>query len=191
MTKEQLEAFLASFDYDRERAGEEYEQTRRKLLTFFRGRGIITAEDAADEVINRVAKRSHDGDVQDVRSFIWGVARRVASEIHMKTKDVSLSEALEAHVNPIDMLEAEEERRRSLREQCVRRCLRLLATEQRELIEEWYLYDKGDRIENRKRLAVRLQTTLPTLTVRAFRARQKLRQLVDECMTSAFSAVAR
>lgn len=103
MTKEGLDAFLASPDADRERAGVQYEQIRRKLLTFFRGRGVTHAEDAADETIDRVAKKLLAGEViLKVKAYLLGVARKVASEILKKTKDVPISDVKEPHGNPID-----------------------------------------------------------------------------------------
>jgi DNA-directed RNA polymerase specialized sigma24 family protein len=151
MTKEGLDAFLASLDADRERAGEQYEQIRRKLLTFFRGRGVTNAEDAADETIDRVAKKLPEGEViHNVKSFLLGVARKVASETLKKIKDVPLSDVKEPHGNPIDYDKEQETRRR---ERCVRDAFLLLDSEQRELIIEWYRCDEGEKLENRRRLA--------------------------------------
>src|SRR5580700_5918445 len=54
LTRESLEVFLNYLDADRERAGEKYETIRQKLLTLFRCNGCWTAEDLADETIDRV-----------------------------------------------------------------------------------------------------------------------------------------
>ena len=186
MTKEEFEAFLAGLDPDRDRAGEKYEQIRRKLFTFFRGRGL-PPEDAADDVFNRCAKRLREVAIEDIMSFLWGVARKVASERHRKTREVPLNEADGPPVNPIDY---GQEQMAEIRYRCFRRCLGLLELKQRELVLAWYCYDNGEKIEHRKRLAAALQTTVEILKVRAFRVRQKLRQLVEECMMKASLAAA-
>jgi DNA-directed RNA polymerase specialized sigma24 family protein len=187
MTKEEFEAFLASLDPDREGAGEKYEQIRRKLLTFFRGRGLIDSEDAVDKVFDRSAKRSIKGGIENIASFVFGVARKVASEFHRETRETPLNDAEGPPVNPTD---DEEDQMAEIRYRCLRRCLGLLEPEQRELVVAWYLYDKGEKIENRKRLAAQRLTTVETLKVRAFRARRKLRLLVEECMMQASSLAA-
>jgi hypothetical protein len=67
MTKEEFDAFLAHLDLDRERAGEKYEQIRRKMLSFCRGRGLTDAEKAFDEVIDRGIIASTTGEGRSVR----------------------------------------------------------------------------------------------------------------------------
>jgi DNA-directed RNA polymerase specialized sigma24 family protein len=189
MTKKEFEAFLASLDPDRELAGEKYEQIRRMLLTFFRGRGLIDVdtEEAVDKVFDRCAKRSIKGGIENIRSFVKGVARKVASEFHRETRRETPLDAEGPPVNPTDN---EEDQKAEIRYRCLRRCLGLLEREQRELVVAWYLYDKGEKIENRKRLAAQRLTTVETLKVRAFRVRRKLRQLVEECMMQASLAAA-
>jgi DNA-directed RNA polymerase specialized sigma24 family protein len=185
MTKEEFEAFLALLDPDRELAGEKYEQVRRKLHGFFRGRGLSNAEEAVDEVFNRSARRSLEGGIENIMAFVLGVARRVASEFHRRPKETPLTESGGPPVDPIDY---EDKEMAEIRQHCLHRCLGRLDVEQRELVVAWYRYDKGEKVENRKRLAAQLNTTVETLKVRAFRVREKLRQLVKECMKQAFAA---
>jgi DNA-directed RNA polymerase specialized sigma24 family protein len=182
MTKEEFEAFLASLNLDRDLAGAEYEQIRRKLLTFFRGRGLTDSdsEGAADEVFDICARRSREGGIENIRSFLPGVARKVAPKFQRKTKEVPLNEDAGPPVNPIDY---EEEQMAEIRYRCLRRCLGLLEPEQRELFEAWHLYEKGEKIEKRKKLASQRMTTVETLKGRVHRARKKLEQCVKGCMT--------
>jgi len=57
ITQEAFDRFLGSLCDDRERAGDEYERIRGKLILFFQCRGIARCEDQADEAINRVARK--------------------------------------------------------------------------------------------------------------------------------------
>ena len=182
MKKEEFEAFLASLNLDRDRAGETYEQIRRTLLTIFRGRGLTNPEDAADEVFNRCARRSLEGGIENIKSFILGVARKVASEIQRKTRETPLNEPEAPRVNPVDRMAYEEEKMAEIRLRCLRRGLGLLVADQRELLLAWYLYDKGEKIENRKRLAAQRMTTVETIKGRVHRARVKVQKFFDECM---------
>src|SRR5262245_41567772 len=55
--QETFDKLLIRLNPDRERAGEEYELLRLKLLTYFRSRAYLRAEDLADETLNRLAKK--------------------------------------------------------------------------------------------------------------------------------------
>lgn len=187
MTMEEFEALLASLDPDRERAAEMYEQIRGKLLTFFRGRGLINSEDAVDEVFNRSAKRSVNGGIENIGSFLLGVARKVASEIQRDVREVPLNKVEGPTVDPVDPMADEEEKTTEIRLRCLDYGLGRLDPEERQLVLAWYLYDKGEKIENRKRLAAQRMTTVGTLRVRAWRARQKLRRLVESRMRERMS----
>ena len=70
---------------DRDQAGQKYEDIRRRLIRIFIHRGCITAEDLADETINRVARKVREvrdnynpGD--DPALYFYGVARNVYRE---------------------------------------------------------------------------------------------------------------
>jgi DNA-directed RNA polymerase specialized sigma24 family protein len=187
LTKESLESFLLRLDANRESAGEIYEQIRRKLVTFFQGRGLLGGEDLADETLDRVIRKLGDAEVLNLTGFILGVARHIASERHKHADHtVPLAQAPEPS-NSLSTWDDVEERTATLRAHCLERCLQLLENDQRELIVEWYLYDKREKIENKRRLADKRKISLETLRVQANRARQKLQRLVDECIKAASS----
>src|SRR5262245_29875394 len=60
-------------------AAQEYVSLRRKLVLFFAMRGAgASAESLADEAIDRLARRLEEGPrVEQVRAFVFGVARRL------------------------------------------------------------------------------------------------------------------
>src|ERR1051326_5706272 len=63
LTQQAFDALLACLDSDRERAAEKYETLRLKLVKFFEWRACaVAAQDLADEVINRVARRIDGGE---------------------------------------------------------------------------------------------------------------------------------
>src|SRR5438309_6302132 len=81
LTKEAFERLLSSLDARRDRAGEKYENVRRKLIEFFEARGSHSPADHADETINRVARRLDEGEsIQDLSAYFYGVARLLFKE---------------------------------------------------------------------------------------------------------------
>src|SRR6266550_6910983 len=81
LTQEAFDRLLASMGGDRESAGEQYLETRSKLVRFFEWRGTSFPEDHADETINRVAKRLSEGEhIRELPKYFFGVARLVLLE---------------------------------------------------------------------------------------------------------------
>ena len=81
ITERRLATLLARLDPDRERAAREYERLHRVLVRFFDWRGIGSAEDCADEAIDRLAARlDADPSISDVSAFALGVARMLVLE---------------------------------------------------------------------------------------------------------------
>src|SRR5260370_33231879 len=53
----------------------------QKLVMFFQHHNCHPANDNADEVLSRIARRSNLDVIQNVGAFAWGVARRMKLEI--------------------------------------------------------------------------------------------------------------
>ena len=183
LTRESLEVFLSYLDSDSERAGEKYENIRQKLITFFRCNGCSAAEDLVDETIDRVIRRLGEVEIRELMPFIRGVGRKVASETYQraqKAREIPLSDAGNLS-QPLDA-DPETEREIDQRLQCLERCVPLLNQSDRELIMQWYIYDKGQKIENKRRLGELRGASPGALRVQACRARKRLQKLVEECL---------
>ena len=63
LTPEAFEKLLNAFSANRDEAGVQYEIMRPKLVRFFEWRKVESAQDYADETINRVARRIESGEV--------------------------------------------------------------------------------------------------------------------------------
>jgi hypothetical protein len=132
-----------------------------------------------DATIDRVIRRLEEIEVAEMMPFIRGVARKVVSEIHKKSREIPLTEIPE----PSDwgnLSEPDVEGERRL--ECLQKGLSQLKPADRELLNGWYLYDKRQKLENRKRLGVLRGTSATALRVQAFRARQRLQGLVESCL---------
>ena len=185
LTQEAFERLLASLDADRERAGQQYENMRRKLIEFFEARGSNSPNDHADESINRVARRLDEGEnVQDLSAYFYGVARLLLKEtLRGRSKEPIALDFVPAPA--IAANDEEHERRRQeedRRLRCFEVCLSTLPTAHRILIVEYYREEQGVKIEQRKRQAEALNMSLNALRLRACRIRADLGDCINSCL---------
>jgi DNA-directed RNA polymerase specialized sigma24 family protein len=177
LTSESFARLLAALDSDQQRAAERYEQLRRKLVNFFEWRGSATADELADETLNRLARKIDEGEpIRNLSSYLGGMARLVWLESLKEQErqrgafeDLSISSQ---HPAKTDLQRIE----------CFEFCLQSLPPENHVLILDYYRDEKSARIALRKRLAEKLGTPLNALRIRAHRIRIQLEQCVGECV---------
>lgn len=181
LTREAFDDLLTALDEDRERAAEKYLEIRGNLVRFFEWRGCSFPDDHADETINRVAKKIAAGEeVRNPVGYSLGVARLLLLEIikERSREQAALKETAHAYEQVDDSTKSEE------RLDCLRECLNHLSPDNRELIIQYYQGEKGDKIQNRKRLVDLLGIPVNTLRMRALRLRDKLQVCVEECLVN-------
>jgi RNA polymerase sigma factor (sigma-70 family) len=174
ITQESFEALLAWLDPNREIAGQRYEAIRIGLVRIFVSKGFGDAEDLADLVINRVIDRLPDireNYVGEPVKYFRGVARNVMHEA-WRRKEI----ATDKFPEQLGQL-----RSTSDEYDCLLTCLDLLTSEKRELVMDFYVYDKRDRIINHKRISEELGITESNLRVRVHRIRTELEKCVVNC----------
>jgi RNA polymerase sigma factor (sigma-70 family) len=186
LSQEAFEKLLDSFSADRDEAGAQYELTRRKLVRFFEWRAIASADERADETINRVARRIDEGQViENLKSYFYGVARMVFMEA-LKELDRTpvpiddapqiLQQKTPEAIDPDDRLV------------CLDQCLDSLPAENRKLIVDYYQEERRAKIELRQELADRLKIPLNALRIRAHRIRHTLEQCINRCLEASAGA---
>lgn len=180
LTEEALNCFLARLDSDRDLAGAEYEKIRLKLERYFLWRQTPQPDIDSDDTINRVARRMLEGEnIYNLNAYIYGVARIVAFEsLKVKKRTEELDKAAGLVVMPVQYEDEEVVGRQG----CFDRCLGYLTDEDREIVVEYYQFEKGKKIENRKNLAARFRMSLNALRIKAHRKRVNLEACVKECM---------
>lgn len=183
LTQDAFDKLLLSFGDDRDSGGKKYLEIRNNLTRFFEWRGCPFPEDHADETINRIAKRVADGEqIQNPAGYAMGVARLLVLEIikGRQREQVALNEITtttsEADTNTNDG---------EGRIDCLRQCLEGLSADNRQLIVEYYEGEKGDKIQNRKKLVEKLGIPVNTLRMRALRLRDRLQVCVEDCLSRA------
>lgn len=173
-----FDRLLAWLDKDRDRAVERYFSIRKSLTKLFEVRGCYTAEELADETIDRVLQKVDsiaEGFVGDQAAYFHGVARNVFLEFSRRPKSVELPVDLEAPEN--------DESDSELELDCLENCLSKLLPGQREMIIAYYDFDKGQKKGQRQRLAKTLGISMELLRIRTFRIRSSLQKCILECLS--------
>src|SRR5262249_3728644 len=173
MTQEAFDRLLAWFHSDRNLAGEKYEVIRRGLIQFFGRRGCLEPAELADETIDRVIKKLpeiYDQYTGEQAKYFYGVAHRIYQEYLRRPQIIPSA------TKPDDPIFQERS------DQCRQQCLAKLSAEDRLLITEYYLKEKREKVEHRRKLAIRYGLNSNALTVRAFRIRSVLNRCLEECL---------
>ena len=190
-----FDRLLAMLDADRDRAGEKYELIRQKLTKFFQWRGCASADDLADRVIDRGARRIEEGaeiHTHDVYLFFHGIAINLLRE-HWKDVQKHEVKALEdlpdsqrvGAEDPAQTNRAATERESQERKLgCLDGCVRKLPPQQLVLITQYHQGEGGAKIAKRNELARQLGIPLNALRIRAYRIRGELETCVAGCMKS-------
>jgi DNA-directed RNA polymerase specialized sigma24 family protein len=178
LTQDTFDTLLAHLDSSRELAGAKYITLRSKLVKFFECRGCLYPEDLADETINRVAKKLCEGNIENVITYHFGVARMLFKET------LSEREREWAALNDLRSFQpiSEDQQKHDTRLECFNICLQSLPAESREIIISYYQGEKHAKIENRNHLAKRLGIPLNSLRIRTCRIRAKLEECISDCL---------
>jgi DNA-directed RNA polymerase specialized sigma24 family protein len=174
VTPESFNALLEWFDADHSRAGEKYEEIRRRLIKIFTCRGCHEAESLADDTIDRVALKveslasTYTG---DPALYFYAVARKVLLEYLRKKKAPS---------HPLPQVEQSENKEQEF--DCLERCLEKLSRSNCDLVLRYYKAEKRAKIDQRKELALSLGIALNALRIRACRIRATLHECVQHCL---------
>jgi len=180
LTQESFDKLLLALGDDRDSGGEKYLEIRANLIRFFEWRGCPFPEDHADETFNRIAKRVAEGEqLVNPAGYAMGVARLLILEIlkGRQREQVALNEMT---INAEAYAENNDDEDRI---DCLRECLQGLPEDNRQLILDYYQGEKGDKIQNRKKLMEKLGIPVNTLRMRALRLRERLQICVEQCVS--------
>jgi DNA-directed RNA polymerase specialized sigma24 family protein len=154
-----------------------YESLRRRLIQLLRLHVPAEADDLADVVLDRLARRIHEGtEVASVPSYALGIARMVLHEARAKAARRHVAEA-DPTLVPDDVTAEDTNEVESVLA-ALRACLDAAGTNARALILAYYGGDGAVRIATRKRLADEHGISLNALRNRALR----LRDALEECV---------
>lgn len=185
LTESAFQQLLAWLDEGVCTDGDRYLDIRRRLVQYFDRRSCLTADELADETLNRAARKLAEvGQIENVApaQYCYVLARFVFLEYIRRPgqKDSEFDESARlagASFRP-DAESPSETRERSLGS--LGRCLEKLPPGDQRLILEYYQGDKREKIDRRSKLAERHGLTLNALSVRACRIRNKLEECVKK-----------
>ena len=174
ITQDQFDQLLDWLNPDRQKAAEQYEWIRKRLIKIFVSRGSHIPEELADQTINRVARK-----LPEIRStyvgepacYFSGVASFIWRESLRKEKLPAVT--LPTPANPTD-----DQERDYL---CLEKCLSELPASDRDLAVAYYQQEKHAKIDHRKKLAEQLGLAMNALRIRACRIRASLLKCVEVC----------
>jgi len=154
-----------------------YETLRRRLIQFYRLHLPGEADDLADVVLDRLARKLHEGtEVASVPLYALGIARMVLHEARARGARRRAAEA-----DPTLMPDGEDEQDTAATETVLAAlslCLRAAGSAARTLILAYYGADGAERIAVRQRLAAERRISLNALRNRALR----LREMLEDCV---------
>jgi RNA polymerase sigma factor (sigma-70 family) len=188
LTREEFERFLHWLDPDREQAGRKYEAVRRGLIAIFNSRGCLTAEDLADETINRAIRQlseiedTYEG---DPAKYIHGIARFVALEYfnrQVKRYGGPVPEDLPDQSRPDGPGEEDESEALS---KCLRHCLEKLTPEKRKMFILYYREGNRLNLDHRRSLAEQFGCSINALRIQMHRLNEDLRLCINDCREQA------
>jgi DNA-directed RNA polymerase specialized sigma24 family protein len=180
---------LEWLDDGRESQGETYLEMRRRLVIYFDRRNRISADDLADETLNRVARTLEtDGAIatRPPARYCYVIARFVLLEdirrerVTGRPGDARRVDAATIG-DPVSVDRDDDDLLKEQRLACLDRCLQELKPEQREFAIEYYRDTRRAKIERRQDMARRLGISMNALAIRASRIRAALESCVNSC----------
>lgn len=178
LTQEAFEGLLERLGPDRDSAAQAYEALRARLLDYFDWNGTERPDVAADETVDRVARRLAEGErIEQIAAFAHGVAKLVLLE-HQRSRSREQRAAAAVRYEAAPWLREQDPSRL----ECLVRCLGELPADARGLIVAYYEGAGRSHLEGRKRLAVRLGIPYATLKTRAHRMRIRLEACLRDCL---------
>lgn len=161
-----LDALLQALAPERDLAGRNYEELRRRLINLFSWEQFEGADDLADEALNRLARKVMEGaNIPNLDRFAFGIARLMMQEEGRKQRNrqAMLLEFRQGSGRSADFASLD----------AMDGCLAEMAQDRRELIERYYA-------EDRSALARELGISVNALRNRALRIRDELFKCVTQ-----------
>lgn len=181
LAKDQFDRLLNWLSPDLALAGSEYEQIRAGLERYFRFRGCSDPLELADKTISRVTAKLDQmeiaPDVSKINVF-YGFAVNIYHEFLAGTRNREIQldpDLLADQVSPA----AEQEINPALI--CLRHCLSVLKSDEKQLILQYYRAQGAEKKKFRRELAEELGITMNNLHVRVYRIKNTLKKCVEKC----------
>lgn len=181
LNSEWLQALLDALGSGSEDQGLAYENLRLRLIRFFHWNQCASPEDLADTALDRLAQKlaASAEPILSPGSYALGIARMLLLEERAQQvreqKMLSFLSWLAIHRKPEDEVLRGQEEALSI-------CLGKMSVENRDLLENYYHGDAGERIRQRQSIADALDITRNALRNRVLRLRRQLEDCASRQM---------
>ena len=190
LDRDAFSALLRFLDDDPQRAADEYERLRQRLIKLFRWRGCLAFEEYTDLTVDRVARMIASGvEIHTTNRYalFHGVALNVLREhwrrAERQQRALDIAPPPAGGTRPDDLfVERHDSEEQEARLRCLRQCLKRLPAPNLEVIRRYYAVGDVLDKEQRKRIASDLGVSPAALRVRAHRIRTEIGQCVGLCL---------
>jgi len=152
------------------------------VLRYFEWRSVVTADECADETLDRVARRIAEGQkIDKLMPYIFATARHIHQEV-IKARN-ERPEIPVDEVQPKYLVIVEPEIvAPDVRLICFDRCLEELEPDDRDLVLGYYEGEGREKIDNRQDLAKKRKISLNALRILVHRIKRTLEDCIVECL---------
>jgi DNA-directed RNA polymerase specialized sigma24 family protein len=197
LTAEAFDKLLLSFDDNKEKASLIYEDIRKRLIRQFNANQSLIAEEQADEVFNRVARKIADEgfilDQENPYPYFHQIAKYILLEYQRQKRlkilgldDLTIGE--EPSYNSVEILEkAQEKFRTELGLNALKQCREHLNTKEIVMLDKYNSALGKDKKQRHEQLAQSLGKSQNALKISINRIRKKL----IECAKKKLSVILR
>jgi len=145
LNPEDLERLLMRLDPDPVHAWECYDKLRKRLVIFFEHNHCLEAEELAEEVLDRVARKVDSQELQNIRHFAFGIARNVRREASRVGRRKDMTKPLEL----VDLISVGEDTEDAIIDRidaerkldCFLKCMQAFPASERRLVFDYYPID--------------------------------------------------
>jgi DNA-directed RNA polymerase specialized sigma24 family protein len=182
-TRVNLDNLLHWLGSDTATGAQRYVEVKSRLIALFEFRGCDSAEELADETLDRTARAilkpgfMFDGPPM---AYMRGVARNVWLESRRRNRMVS-QESLPELADTLAQSAADTTEKELIHD-CLDGCLVRMDGDKRALLLGYYQGQKSAKIDGRLRLAQERNLELNALRLQVFRLRNTIRQCLERCL---------
>jgi DNA-directed RNA polymerase specialized sigma24 family protein len=151
LSESALERLLLRLAPERAAAAQEYEAIRCRLVEYFGMRGAPAPDALADDALDRVARKLEEGEVvENVRAYVYGIARRVWWESEKRrAREQAAVKDMGQLMPDRPALDSE------ARVECLENCLKALSPADQATIVTYYRHaDHAQRLLQAERLGI-------------------------------------
>lgn len=189
ITSSAFNRLLSWLDENENSDGQRYLEIRERLVAYFDRKNCLSPDELADETLNRVARRLEEEPIESetpakycyiVARFVFLESLRNAGKSSLPLDDIIEKNQERQIIANYSVEEEKDGQEKKL--ECLEFCVGKLDAGNREIILSYYHGIERIKIENRRRLAQKLNISSNALTIRACRIRDKLETCVRNCI---------